>query len=261
MNQLKENELKAIKLKWEQEQIELKKRLVEDSSSLDFTIDYNNDQVKLNNLHTIAGVDISFFKKENNKGIACLSVLSYPSLKLIHLETEEIELKYPYIAGYLAFREVDPILNLIKRVKEKRKEIKIQLIMVDGNGKFHPHQFGLACHLGVLANIPTIGVSKNFLYLSNEKNLSKSNFNLSQLEFISIGKYKYGFIIGDSGLVYGAALVNNETSKNPIFISQGHMIDLIDCIMITLSCCLYKIPEPIRQADLNSRQIIRELKY
>uniref|UniRef100_A0A0E0GWV4 Endonuclease V n=1 Tax=Oryza nivara TaxID=4536 RepID=A0A0E0GWV4_ORYNI len=107
----------------------------------------NSDQSNANNkgnLKYIGGVDISFSKEDPSTACAALVVLDAGTLEVVHEEFDVVRLQVPYIPGFLAFREV---------------------LMVDGNGLLHPRGFGLACHLGVLADLPTIGVGKNVLIL------------------------------------------------------------------------------------------------
>ncbi|CAG8695159.1 3103_t:CDS:1, partial [Gigaspora rosea] len=85
-----------------------------------------------------------------------------------------VKLKLPYIAGFLAFREVTPLLELLQNLQQNNPEIFPQVVIVDGNGILHPRKFGLASHLGVLANVPTIGVGKNFLQIDDGDELTMS---------------------------------------------------------------------------------------
>lgn len=82
---------------------------------------------------------------------------------------EEIEFfnigEQPYIPGFLAFREVPILYVLFERLKQKRPDLWPQLVLVDGNGILHQNQCGLACHLGVLIDLPTVGVGKTLFYI------------------------------------------------------------------------------------------------
>jgi deoxyinosine 3'endonuclease (endonuclease V) len=127
-----------------------------------------------------------------------------------------------------------------------------------GNGVLHPRQFGLACHLGVLSNTPCIGVAKHFLHIPGEGAAMemanvKSRCNDNLLKRGDAVELK-----GTSGFVYGAALRASDEAKNPVFVSQGHHVDLPTSIEIVLACSKYKIPEPIRMADGLSRQYVRD---
>lgn len=91
-------------------------------------------------------------------------------MEKVHDEYQEVTTNVPYISGYLAFREVEHIEKLIQKLREKHPDIVPQIILVDGNGVLHYRGCGLASHLGVKVNIPTIGVSKKLLYLDGLTN-------------------------------------------------------------------------------------------
>eukprot|EP01083_Nonionella_stella_P221844 792169_1 len=121
-------------------------------------------------LKYIGGVDISATKPgayEYDKACAGLMIYEYPSMKLIHEETEIVTLRHPYIAGYLAFREVGHLIKLVNKVKKERPDIIPQVILVDGNGILHYRRVGLATHLAMRVNIPCIGIAKKFLAIDN----------------------------------------------------------------------------------------------
>jgi len=181
----------------------------------------------------------------------------------------KVKLTLPYIAGYLAFREVQPLMSLIITLRETRPELVPQVILVDGCGILHPRGFGLASHLGLLANIPTIGCSKNFLVIDNEGPvLGAQPTELKNIFKRYVAKHakEKGLMLlkGDvSGKVYGAALsAATERSpagpQNPIFVSIGHKVSLATAVALVRACSLYRVPEPIRQADQKSRTEIRK---
>ncbi|KAI8889941.1 endonuclease V [Backusella circina FSU 941] len=182
--------------------------------------------------------------------------MSFPDLKIIYQDYLETKLYLPYISGYLAFREVEPLMTLITRLKQSKPEIYPQVILVDGNGILHPRQFGNASHLGVLAQTPTIGVAKNFLVIKNELDYSPAFKAQLKQELVKRGD-RFDLIGETSGRVYGAALINSERAMNPVFVSQGHGISLECALRIVVATSLYRIPEPIRSADLSSRSYIK----
>ena len=114
-----------------------------------------------------------------------------------------VKLKLPYIAGFLAFREVEPILELLKTLKKTNSNIYPQIVIVDGNGTLHPRRFGLASHLGVLADIPTIGVAKNFLQIDDGENLTMINVKSMAKKRLNKGGDTY-LLEGKSGVIWGA---------------------------------------------------------
>jgi len=229
--------------KWKLEQNTLKKQhVVLDSDELD-------------NLKYIAGVDISFIKDNNIDACACIVVLEYPSLDVVYKKCKMVKLTQPYISGFLAFREVDFIKELYDELVKNSPNFKPQVIFVDGNGVLHPLKFGLACHFGVLCNIPTIGIGKNFLVVDK--------FDLKQIKIDFQDQCKKGGdyidIVDETGYIWGAAFQSTDKIRNPIYISIGHKICLKTAISLTHSVCKYRIPEPVRQADLESREFIRNL--
>eukprot|EP00833_Pecoramyces_ruminatium_P007185 jgi/Orpsp1_1/1181217/evm.model.c7180000076342.1 len=231
---LNKEEIKKFEEQWINEQLELKKKLI-------LKNDLSFNPTTLENLKRIGGVDISFFKEDPNKAVASLIVLDYPSYNVIYEDYELVPLNLPYIAGFLAFREVPAIEKLYNKLKEKDKENKEsklpQIILVDGNGYLHPRQFGFACHLGVILNVPTIGVGKNFLVIEDGIEMTM-NYVKNKWKNETLPQHKDRQpLIGKSKTLYGYAVKSNETSTNPIFVSIGHKIDIETAINIVLKTC------------------------
>ncbi|XP_033132873.1 endonuclease V isoform X6 [Brassica rapa] len=137
---------------WKKEQDRLKKKLITHD---DFS--WQGSET----LKYVGGVDISFSKDDSSVACACLVVLELPSLRVVHNELSLIRLQVPYVPGFLAFREAPVLLQILEKMRDDHHPFYPQVLMVDGNGILHPRGFGLACHLGVLAHLPTIGVGKN----------------------------------------------------------------------------------------------------
>ena len=110
----------------------------------------------------VAGVDISFVKSSDTDACAALVVcdLNDAALPVVYKAFKRVVLTAPYIPGYLAFREVEFLCDLLKELRTSAPHLVPEVILVDGNGILHPNGFGLACHLGVLTGIPTVGVGK-----------------------------------------------------------------------------------------------------
>lgn len=289
------SELESLKIEWERTQNNLKSSLI----ISDFELSFSNTS-PFNGLKYIAGVDISFILPEDigtnseinqgheneEKAVACISVIEFPSLKTVYVDFATITLEVPYIPTFLAFRETPPLLSLLSKLRSERPEIYPQVIFVDGNGRLHPRQFGLACHLGVLADVPTIGVSKNFLAFpeldtnvtTNYINAADSEATATQDESLDtthgssiVKKVKHicqnvlktkgdiWDIKGEDGQIYGVALLPADNIKNPIFVSVGHRISLSTAVALTLAVSRYRIPEPIRVADKQSRGVVRHI--
>jgi len=162
-------------------------------------------------------------------------------------------LKLPYIPGFLAFREVGFVVELINKLKDTAPQKLPQVILCDGNGILHTRGFGFACHLGVLVNIPTIGVGKTIFNVDGiHEDWIK---DMSRKYLLKAGDF---FLLeGNSGTVWGAALRSLDSAKNPVFVSIGHRISLETAVKIVDKVSKFRIPEPIRQADLRSRSVVR----
>ncbi|KAL0095020.1 endonuclease V [Phycomyces blakesleeanus] len=237
---------------WEDEQNKLRDRIeLQDNVSF--------DPISLENLNLVGGVDVSFRENDEVHAVACLVVMSFPDCKTVYTAFLETKLHLPYIPGFLAFREAEPILKLLSDLKEQSPELFPQLILVDGNGRLHPRMCGIACHVGVLADLPTLGVGKNFLVIESEGPLLQMSVKKTcQQELKTCGDRLD--LVGTSGTIYGAALRATASSTNPIFVSQGHRISLDTAIRVVLATCQYRVPEPIRQADKLSRSYIHTHK-
>ncbi|KAI7896959.1 endonuclease V [Mucor mucedo] len=237
--------------KWQDEQNKLRQQH-EMYDMLDF------DPKTLDGLNYIAGVDLSFPLGDNENAVACLIVMSMPELKVVYKKFLETKLYLPYISGYLAFREVGPLLKLLDELKIEHPELYPQMILVDGNGLLHPRQFGIASHLGVLSNTPTIGIAKTFLMIPDDLDDLLQVKTKYKKELLKKGD-AMDLIGNKSKIIYGTALRTSDSAPNPVFVSQGHRVSLQTSVKVVLATCpKYRIPEPIRAADLESRAYIRE---
>jgi deoxyribonuclease V len=182
----------------------------------------------LSKVNYVAGVDVGF---EDNYALtkAAVAVLSYPNLELVETAIACIPTTFPYIPGFLSFREVPAILEALKQLK-----IEPNLILGDGQGLAHPRRFGLACHLGVLLDLPTIGVAKSLLIGKHEE--------------VPLTKGSWQPLI-DRGETIGAVLRSRSHVK-PIYVSIGHKITLPTAINYVMGCLTkYRLPETTRWAD------------
>ena len=187
-------------------------------------VDRNN---RIDKIKFIAGIDVGFDLKRKISRSA-IAVLSYPELELIEFAKAEIETVFPYIPGLLSFREIPVIIEALKKIKKIP-----DVILCDGQGIAHPRRFGLACHIGVLTDIPTIGVAKSRLI---------GEYESLELEKGSMVSLKSGSeIIGK--------VIRSRTNVKPLFISVGHKVDLDKCLEIVLNCLTkYRLPETTRWA-------------
>lgn len=212
--------------------------LIEKQNEMKTRLDFQNTILE-KDIKYIAGVDTA----PNGKSV--IVILEYPSMQEVYSNYIFEEFTIPYISGFLGFREVPIFLKLLDILKTDHPEYYPDLIMVDGNGTLHHNKFGSACHLGVLSGIPTIGVSKT---LYNMDNLNISNYK-------NIGnKYPDYIDMIVNGEILGRALWNSKSATNCIFISPGNMITLDVAAQIILNTSIYRIPEPIRKADIISKE-------
>ncbi len=180
-------------------------------------------------IRTIAGADIAICVKE--KKLVCGMILfSYPELEEIERVWTVSDEVFPYVPGLLGFREAPCVIRTFSELRER-----CDMIMVDGHGLAHPRGFGLACHVGVLLDIPAIGVAKKCLYGT----FSEPGPRKGERELIR----------GKDREVVGAALRTRDGVR-PVFVSIGNRTDLYTAIVVALECSRgLRIPEPTRLAD------------
>src|SRR6266849_5224662 len=190
------------------------------------------DQLK-SEVRRVAGVDMAI-NEENGMARAAVVLLSYPELEILERHVYEEPIRMEYIPGLLSFRETPCIIGAFAQLKRQP-----DLVMVDGQGIAHPRRLGIASHLGLWLDLPTIGCAKSILTGSHEA-LSEEAGSWVPL------KYR--------GETIGAA-VRTRTRVNPMIISLGHRISLESSIRYVLLCTKgYRLPEPTRQADKLSKQ-------
>lgn len=178
-------------------------------------------------IQTIAGIEIAHSRFSDTL-TAAVSLISYPDLQLIEQASVEYQTKFPYIPGLLSFREVPAALKALEQLS-----VTPDLVMVDGPGVAHPHGLGIASHLGVLLDIPTIGCSRSSMvgsYVEPEVSAGSRTSLVWQGEII--------------GTVY-----RSKNRVAPLFISVGHRMDRARAHEIVVACCQgYRLPEPTRHA-------------
>lgn len=175
-------------------------------------------------LDTIAGCDVSFTRGE--WACAACVVLDYHDLNIVKQRTRQVRLKFPYLPTFLAFRELEAMLKVLHG-------IETDVYMVGAHGIAHPRRAGLASHLGVLLDRPTLGVAKSKLCGEAEEPGEKKG-NFSPLK--------------DNGETIGAVVRTREGGR-PVYVSVGHKISLSSAIRITLETTRdHRLPEPLRLA-------------
>lgn len=170
----------------------------------------------------VAGVDVAY---RGGYAIAAIAVLDWNTLKVVETKTARMKSRFPYIPTLLSFREAPVIFRAINKLR-----LRPSIYLIDGHGWAHPYRCGLATHVGVVAQIPTIGVAKSLLCGEVKK---------SRGEWSPI-------VDGDETI--GAAVFAIKGRK-PIYVSIGHMVSLNRAVDTVLHCTgKSRIPEPIRAA-------------
>lgn len=182
---------------------------------------------RLGKVRTVAGIDVGF-EKHGTVTRAAVVVLDIASLKPVEQAVARMPTCFPYVPGYLSFREAPAVLAALKKLRNQP-----DLLLCDGQGVAHPRRFGLACHLGWLLDIPSIGVAKSRLIGTHGK----------------VPKKKGGWAaLEDDGNVIGAVL-RTRTGVKPVYVSIGHRINLATAIEYVLRCTTrYRLPETTRYA-------------
>ena len=178
-------------------------------------------------IERIGGVDIGIDRKTNRARAAAV-VLSFPDCEPLQAATVNQRIRFPYVPGYLSFREVPPAMAALEKLS-----IAPDIIICDGQGIAHPRRFGLACHLGVATGIPTIGAAKSRLIGScREPGPEKGDWSALEEGTETIG-----------------ACLRTRSRVQPIFVSIGHKVTLASAVRIVLECCKkYRLPETTRAA-------------
>ncbi|MEK7207875.1 MAG: deoxyribonuclease V [Pseudomonadota bacterium] len=182
---------------------------------------------RLDGVQHVAGIDVGF---ENGGDVvrAAVVVLDFPSLVWREQAVAHRPTRFPYVPGYLSFREAPVVLAALKKL-----HVTPDLLLCDGQGLAHPRRFGIACHLGVLTDTPSIGVAKSRLIGTHE----------------AVPAQKGAWApLRDEGEVIGAVL-RTRIDVKPVFVSIGHRLSLETAIDYVLRCTTrYRLPETTRLA-------------
>jgi len=187
---------------------------------------------QLGEVHCVAGVDMAL-NEESGMARAAVVLLSYPDLEMLERHVYEEPVRMPYIPGLLSFREAPCVLGAFAQLRQQP-----DLVMVDGQGIAHPRRLGIASHLGLWLDLPTIGCGKSIL-VGHHAHLSEEQGSWVPLV--------------DKGETIGA-VVRTRAHVKPMIISLGYRISLATSLRYVLACCKgYRLPEPTRQADKLSK--------
>lgn len=191
-------------------------------------------------LRNISGVGIVYSERGDEIFVACVS-FSFPELKTLQTAFEKQKVRFPYTPSFFAFSAGPAIFSTLKKIERP------DLIIFPGRGIAHPRGLGLASHLGVLLDLPTIACSKTSLW--------RDYPNLSPRK----GEY---VIMEDKNKAPVGAVVRTRERIKPIFVSPGHKISVHSAVKIVLECSpKFRIPEPLRQAHIQAERRGRDESY
>ena len=193
-------------------------------------IDLRNGPQKIN---LIGGLDCGYDLKQNKIGAAVV-VLSFPEMILVNKAVSIADVNVPYISGFLSFREAPVMLKAVHLLGEMP-----DTLMVDGNGIAHPRRMGLATYIGVILNARTIGCAKNPVYPFFMPGPMRGHSTL----------YK-----DQNGCKVGYCLRTQDRIQ-PVFVSPGNKIGYEKARDLVLKCSKFRIPEPLRQAHMETKKI------
>jgi deoxyinosine 3'endonuclease (endonuclease V) len=218
-----------------------------------------NTSVPVPNPRFVGGCDLTV---DGDLMVGCFVVVdTSKNSESIYDKCTIVNVDVPYIPGLLCFREGPVVLACLKEFQEAMPEIKLDLVLVDGSGEWHPRRFGLGCYVGVECGLPTIGVHKNFLFVGSPDS-AKSVQADAQTKCPNKGDV---FLIqhqlpeGET-ISLGVMRTTESVPHRPIFISAGHLIDIQSSIDIVRQLCHFREPEPLRLADRISREFVRKRK-
>jgi deoxyribonuclease V len=179
-------------------------------------------------LRLVAGLDAAF-SADDSLVLAAVVLWDVAEQAVIETHTAEQPLRFPYVPGLLSFREAPALLAALRQLQQRP-----DALMCDGQGLAHPRRFGLACHLGVLCDLPALGVAKSLL--------------VGEHAALALARGASADLVHRAETV-GLALRTREGVK-PVFVSVGHRLDLPAAARLTLACATgFRLPEPTRRAD------------
>jgi len=184
-------------------------------------------------IDTVAGLDVAY-DKQGNWATAAIAVVRADDLSVVETRTLDSAIRFPYLPGLLSFRELPAICALLRQVT-----VTPDLLICDGQGIAHPRRFGLACHLGVMFDVPAIGCAKTPLLGDVcEPGLARGDSTA----------------LLDRGETVGCAL-RTRSGVKPVYVSPGHRISVASaCEWVLKLAPRFRLPEPLRLADQAARR-------
>ncbi|MEU7528341.1 endonuclease V [Saccharothrix sp. NPDC042600] len=181
----------------------------------------------------VAGLDVAY--ADDDRVVGAVVVLDAATLETVDAAVVAGVADFPYVPGLFAFRELPTLLAALDRLT-----VRPDLLVCDGQGLAHPRRFGLACHIGVLTDLPSVGVAKT---------------PMGAFEVPAAERGAWTDLV-DDGEVVGRAL-RTRTGVKPVFVSVGHRIDLDRACAEVLRLCEVRLPETTRRADALGRAHLR----
>lgn len=185
----------------------------------------------------IAGADVEY-DKHSDRIVGAIVLLNAVTKAVLEVATHVMRAPFPYVPGLFSFREMPPLLAAYRKLRSKP-----DVIICDGQGLAHPRRFGLACHLGIALNVPTIGCGKTRL--------------VGRYEDLALERGATSPLVDElTGEVLGVAL-RTQPAINPLFVSVGHRVSLTTAreLVLTMSGAV-RLPETTRQADKMAREAL-----
>ena len=181
----------------------------------------------------VAGLDTARFQPESDHCVAGVVVWDLATRRVLEERVCILAVRFPYVPGLLSFREAPALLAVLRRLRQVP-----DVLLCDGHGRAHPRRFGLACHLGLLTGLPSVGCAKGLL-VGEHPNLGWRRGSRAGLRDRGVQSDE---IIG--------SVVRTRDGVRPVYVSVGHRIDLASAEALVLDCCEgFRIPEPTRRAD------------
>ncbi len=185
-------------------------------------------------VHLVAGADCAF-SADGTRIVAGVVVVSLPDLTPVGSAWAHGAVTFPYVPGYLSFREGSVVLRAARRLR-----VRPDLWLFDGQGIAHPRGFGLAAHLGVLLDAPSVGCAKSRLVGSHvPPGTRRGDWTSLDLDGRCVG-----------------AVLRTKDGVRPLYVSVGQRMRLPAALRWVLACCRYRVPEPVRLAE----QLVNTMK-
>ncbi|MDP8949449.1 MAG: deoxyribonuclease V [Actinomycetota bacterium] len=188
----------------------------------------------LGSVRNVAGADVS---TDGDRAYATVAVLDFPGFSVVEVQGFEAPLEFPYVPGLLAFREIPSVVGALRKV-----ETAVDVVILDAQGLAHPRRMGLASHIGLFLDVPTVGCAKSLLVGKLEEPGPKKG---SAADLVHRGE-----VVG--------RVVRTRERVSPVYVSVGNRIDLDSAVELVLACCTrYRLPEPTRQAHNAANRLRR----